>query len=71
MREAIKREVERYRRFRRGVMGREDEDAKAAGVDAKRYAKFVLREDTTYEKRELLMHLRSRLVVQDKTLRLE
>lgn len=71
MRAMIEKEVEQYRRFRRGVIGAEDEGAKAADVDAKRYVKFVLREGTVYEKRELLMHLRSRLVLQDKALRLE
>jgi DNA invertase Pin-like site-specific DNA recombinase len=71
MRSMIERMVEQYRRFRRGVMGADDEKANAADVDAKRYVKFVLRDGTVYEKRELLMHLRSRLVLEDKQLRLE
>jgi DNA invertase Pin-like site-specific DNA recombinase len=70
MRAMIEKEMEQYRRFRRGVMGVTDDKSSAADVDAKRYVKFILHDGTVYEKRELLMHLRSRLVLTDRRLTL-
>ena len=39
-------------------------------VNTREYAKYVLREGTPLEKRELLGHLRSRLVLNDKRITL-
>jgi len=41
-----------------------------ADLDVRTYAKYVLREWSVSEKRELLGNLRSRLVYQNKTVRL-
>jgi hypothetical protein len=39
-------------------------------MDIRAYAKYLMREGTVSEKRELLGNLRSRLMYQDKTVRL-
>ena len=43
----------------------------AQEVDAKNYVKYLIKEGTTLEKRELLGHLRNRLVLDGKRIRLQ
>ena len=71
VRAAIEREVERYRRFRRIALGKKMETAADKDVDAKNYVKYLLKEGSTIEKRELLGHLRNRLVLDGKKIRLQ
>jgi site-specific DNA recombinase len=61
----IEREIARYNKLRKTVLGSKDKDD-AAAMDVKRYAKYLLEEGSMDEKRELLSHLRGRLVVTDK-----
>ncbi len=64
MKEKITAEVERYHKFRYGVLGIEaDEAVKQKGIDMKNYAKYILKEGNVYEKRELLMNLKSKLLL--------
>ena len=67
MREHLKSEVERYKKFQSGVLGVKDK-IKVADIEIRNYAKYVLREGTNFEKRELLSCLKSRLVMQNKVL---
>ncbi len=39
-------------------------------TDIRNYAKYILKEGTTVEKRELLVNLRGRIIYKDKTLTL-
>ena len=65
--EKIIKEVQRYRKFSYGVLGRETEfDNKPLNVDIRNYAKYILTEGSKEEKRELLSCLRSRLEIKDK-----
>jgi ribosomal protein L15 len=61
----IEREIARYNKLRKTVLGSKEKDD-AAVMDVKRYAKYLLEEGSMDEKRELLSHLRGRLVVTDK-----
>lgn len=67
MREHLKSEVERYKKFQSGVLGVKDK-IKVADIEIRNYAKYVLREGTNFEKRELLSCLKSKLVLQNKAL---
>lgn len=69
MKEKVEKEVERYHKFRMGVLGMDDtEQEKQKRVDMKNYAKFILREGAVGEKRELLAGLRSKLVIRNGSL---
>lgn len=67
VKEKIEHEIERYRKFRRGVLGIKDKcDQENKEIDAKKYAKYLLKEGTVFEKRELLYNLRSKLILKNK-----
>jgi len=66
--EKIIKEVQRYRKFCYGVLGREtDFDKRPLSVDVRSYAKYILAEGTKEEKRDLLSCLKSRLEIKDRT----
>jgi hypothetical protein len=69
MKEHIKTEVERYKKFQSGVLGIK-EKISVADIEIRNYAKYILREGTNFEKRELLSCLRSKLVLKEKLLSL-
>ena len=70
VKEKIENEIARYSNFRKGVLGiKENEENKK--VNPKDYIKYLLREGTIYEKRELLFNLRSKLILKDKKIYLE
>ena len=63
----LENEVERYRRFRSGVLKiNEKENQKTKEIDIRNYAKYILKEGTMFEKRDLLSCLRSKLILKDK-----
>jgi hypothetical protein len=66
-------EVARYNRFQRNVLkaDKEKDIKKHQEVDLKTYAKYILREGTMSEKRELLSCMRSKVVMKNKQLVLE
>lgn len=67
-------EVERYSKFRQIVLlinDREQEISKEQKVDLRSYAKYILKQGTIAEKREILSCIKSRLVVRDKQLILQ
>jgi DNA invertase Pin-like site-specific DNA recombinase len=65
MRSKIEEEIIRYNKFRIGVLGMKTKDRKA-DVDTREYAKYLLKEGTITEKRELLSCLKSKVVLKDK-----
>lgn len=65
MKEKIRDEISRYNKFRTGVLGMKNKE-RNADVDVRDYAKYLLREGTIAEKRELLSCLRSKLVLKEK-----
>jgi DNA invertase Pin-like site-specific DNA recombinase len=67
-------EVERFNRFQRIVLhmnGKEKEIDKLREFDMKMYAKYLLKDGTITEQRELLATMKSRIIIQNKRLRLE
>lgn len=68
-RHLIEREVARFNNMQSKVLGIKGKE-KASDVDIKRYAKYLLEEGTTEEKRQLLEQLRGKLVLKDKKIAL-
>jgi len=72
MREKLEKEVERYHKFRNGVLGISKENTiKQKEIDIRNYAKYILKEGNIFEKRELLSCLKSKLVLKKKKIYLE
>lgn len=60
-------ELERYYKFSKGLLGTAEVDFnKQKSIDMKNYAKYVLREGSIIEKREVLSCLESKLVMREK-----
>jgi len=71
MKDKIKAEIESHNEFQESVLGREvTEKVKIKEIDIRNYAKHILRKRPLYEKRELLSHLRSKLILKEKRLSL-
>lgn len=74
LKKQFQEEVERYNKFQKIVLkanGRENEIDKMQEFDIRMYAKYVLKEGSITEKRELLASLKSKLIMKDKKLDLE
>ena len=68
----FEQEVERYRKFRKGVLNiSRDAATESQEIDIKTYAKYLLREGTMIEKRELLANIKSRLKLTNKKIAIE
>jgi hypothetical protein len=59
-------ELKRYNRFHRGVLGVSGSSKKHEDIDLKTYAKYILKEGSNEEKRELMGCLESKVVMKDK-----
>ena len=71
-REKIEKEIERYNNFRCGVLGNKKERYKESKeIDIRNYAKYILKEGTIYEKRELLSCLKTKLILKNQEITLE
>lgn len=70
MRTKIEEELARYSKFRSGVLGVKTKDQHAE-IDVRTYAKYLLKEGSPTEKRELLSCLKNTLVLKDKKIGLE
>ncbi len=70
MRAKIEEEVARYNKFRIGVLGMKTKDRNSA-IEVRNYAKYLLKEGTITEKRELLACLKSTLVLKDRKVTLQ
>ena len=68
----FEQEVDRYRKFRKGVLniGR-DAITESQEIDIRTYAKYVLKEGSMIEKRELLANIKSRIKLKNKQVILE
>ncbi len=71
VREKIEKEIERYHKFQAGVLGIKKEKEVQKEINVKNYAKYILREGTILEKRELLSSLKTKLVLKNKMIQLE
>jgi DNA invertase Pin-like site-specific DNA recombinase len=59
-------ELKRFNKFHRGVLGVSGKKENHVDIDLKTYAKYILKEGSNEEKRELMGCLESRVVVKDK-----
>ncbi|MBD3282485.1 MAG: hypothetical protein GF387_02645 [Candidatus Portnoybacteria bacterium] len=71
VKDKIEQELKRYNKFRAGVLGAKKEKQNITEIDIRNYAKYILKEGTVLEKRELLSCLKSRLVLENKKIKLE
>ena len=68
----FEQEVERYRKFRKGVLNiSRDAATEPQEIDIKTYAKYLLKEGSIIEKRELLANIKSRIKLKNKQIVLE
>jgi len=70
MRHKYEEEIERFNKFQKIVM-KTEKAFKPAKIDLKTYAKYLLREGSIIEKRELLSCMKSKLVLKKKIVELE
>ncbi|MFH1235825.1 MAG: recombinase family protein, partial [Parcubacteria group bacterium] len=71
MKNKLEDEIKRFNKFQHVVIGSKANDFSAeVDVNVRKYAKYLLKQGSTTEKRELLANLRSRLTYQDKKLTL-
>lgn len=66
MKEKIKIEIERHKKFQSGLLGIKESNLKASDIDIRNYAKYILREGQLLEKRELLACMRSKIRLANK-----
>jgi hypothetical protein len=70
MKEKIKIEVEKTKKFNMSVLGVKNEKIKVSDIDIRNYAKYVLRDGGLVEKRELLECLRSKILLSNKVIKI-
>ncbi|MFA5777887.1 MAG: recombinase family protein [Candidatus Paceibacterota bacterium] len=66
----IENEITRFNRFKTGVLGHKQEKV-SLDIDVRNYTKYLLKEGTLIEKRELLGCMKSKLYLKDKKIVLE
>lgn len=59
-------EIERHKKFHSGIMGKPKEEYSAQDADVRNYAKYLLTEGSIFEKRDLLVHLKSKIELKGK-----
>ena len=64
-------ELKRHNKFNRGVLGMQDRSAKHKDIDLKTYAKYILRDGTKEEKRELMGCFKSKIKIAKKVVTIE
>lgn len=70
MRQKLEDEIARFNIFQRSVLGTTEKIKNNQDTDIRNFAKYILKEGTVGEKRELLANLRSRIIYKDKQLTL-
>lgn len=60
-----------HKKFHSNIMGKAEEEYGARDVDIRNYAKYVLREGSIFEKRELLGAVKNKLVFINRAVKLE
>ena len=70
MRNKLEDEIARFNIFQRSVLGTKEKIQDTHDTDIRNYAKYILKEGSVGEKRELLANLRSRIEYRDKELTL-
>ncbi len=68
MKKKLEAEIERHKKFHSGIMGKARQEYYAKDADIRNYAKYLLTEGSMFEKRDLLICLKSKILVKNKTL---
>ncbi len=68
IRQKLKTDIERIKKFNKSLLGKDTEKVVIDDIDIKTYAKYTLKDGLDAEKRELLLCLKSRIIVKNKTL---
>ena len=72
IRHKFEEEVGRYKKFRKNILGlAKDKEIEREQIDIKTYAKYILKEGTIVEKRQLLANMKSWLKLKNKQVVLE
>lgn len=71
MKDRIKAEIQSHNEFQESVLGEQSSKTKVKEIDIRNYAKHILRKRPLYEKRELLKHLKSKLILKDKRITIQ
>ena len=67
LKEKLSTEIERYTRFQHGVLGIEKEIIKKKrDIDIRNYAKYLLKEGSLFEQREILLCIKGKLLLKAK-----
>jgi hypothetical protein len=69
MKDRIKEEVQRIKRFQQSVLGIKQE-IQTSDIDIRNYAKFILKDGSIEEKRELFTCFKSNLILSQKLIKL-
>ena len=67
----LKKEMERFNKFSKIVYGEIKNNKEQEDFNLKQYAKYILKERTIYEKRDLLADLKTRLIFKERKISLE
>jgi len=70
IKEKIRAEIERHRKFQSGLLGIKEKSVKVVDIDIRNYAKYILRDGTILEKRELLTCFRSKITLANKQVKI-
>jgi site-specific DNA recombinase len=66
LRQKIKEEIERHKKFQSGLLGIKEDKVTVRDMEVRNYAKYILREGQIQEKRELLGCLKSKIKLAQK-----
>lgn len=70
LRKHLKDDIERHQKFQ-ALLGAEVKKVQLQDVDLKNYAKHMLKVGETAEKRQILSHLKDRLVLKDRRITID
>ena len=70
MRKKIRDDIERHKKFQSGLLGIKETKVSVKDVEVRNYTKYILRDGQLSEKRELLLCLKSKIVLANKEVRL-
>ncbi len=68
VRQKLEKEIERHKKFHSQIMGIKEQNYEAKDIDIRNYAKYMLNEGSIFEKRDLLMCLKTKLLLKEKRL---
>ena len=70
MKTKLREEIERFNTFQISILGQQKNKTKSNSVDIRAYAKYLLQNGSVSEKKDLLINLRSELILTNKKLTL-